>query len=60
MEKLVKMLGGDEEKLRFAFKIYDMNEDGFITNGELFTVGFDSYIGNLTVFRLGFKDDGWK
>jgi len=30
--------GGDEEKLRFAFKIYDMNEDGFITNGELFTV----------------------
>jgi len=30
--------GGDEEKLKFAFKIYDINEDGYITNGELFTV----------------------
>ena len=27
-----------EEKLRFAFKIYDINGDGFISNGELFTV----------------------
>ena len=27
-----------EEKLRFALKIYDINGDGFISNGELFTV----------------------
>lgn len=27
-----------EEKLRFAFQIYDINGDGFISNGELFTV----------------------
>ena len=27
-----------EEKLRFAFQIYDINNDGFISNGELFMV----------------------
>lgn len=27
-----------DEKLRFAFQIYDINNDGFISNGELFTV----------------------
>ncbi|CAI2377346.1 unnamed protein product [Moneuplotes crassus] len=27
-----------EEKLRFAFQIYDVNNDGFISNGELFSV----------------------
>ena len=27
-----------EEKLRFAFQIYDINNDGFISNGELFQV----------------------
>ena len=27
-----------EEKLRFAFAIYDINGDGYISNGELFTV----------------------
>ncbi|KAI0786463.1 calcium/calmodulin-dependent protein phosphatase [Abortiporus biennis] len=30
--------GGSEEKLRFAFKVYDMDRDGFISNGELFLV----------------------
>jgi serine/threonine-protein phosphatase 2B regulatory subunit len=30
--------GSEEEKLRFAFKIYDINGDGFISNGELFDV----------------------
>ncbi|KAJ1800303.1 Calcineurin subunit B [Coemansia sp. RSA 2399] len=30
--------GKKEEKLRFAFKIYDMDRDGFISNGELFHV----------------------
>jgi serine/threonine-protein phosphatase 2B regulatory subunit len=28
----------NEEKLKFAFQIYDINNDGFISNGELFTV----------------------
>ena len=27
-----------EEKLRFAFQIYDINNDGYISNGELFHV----------------------
>ncbi|WWD22171.1 calcineurin subunit B [Kwoniella shandongensis] len=30
--------GGREEKLRFAFKVYDMDRDGFISNGELYLV----------------------
>lgn len=28
----------EEEKLKFVFKIYDIDNDGFISNGELFTV----------------------
>ena len=27
-----------EDKLKFAFQIYDINNDGYISNGELFTV----------------------
>ncbi|KAJ9066029.1 Calcineurin subunit B [Entomophthora muscae] len=30
--------GNKTDKLRFAFKIYDMDRDGFISNGELFLV----------------------
>eukprot|EP00300_Choanocystis_sp_HF-7_P013954 c18516_g1_i1.p1 GENE.c18516_g1_i1~~c18516_g1_i1.p1 ORF type:complete len:178 (-),score=51.74 c18516_g1_i1:36-569(-) len=30
--------GSREEKLKFAFKIYDIDGDGFISNGELFQV----------------------
>ncbi|CAH8583304.1 unnamed protein product [Trichobilharzia szidati] len=30
--------GEKEAKLRFAFKIYDMDKDGYISNGELFQV----------------------
>jgi len=30
--------GEREEKLRFAFKVYDMDRDGYISNGELFLV----------------------
>ncbi|KAI5302996.1 Calcineurin subunit B [Ascosphaera pollenicola] len=30
--------GAKEEKLRFAFKVYDMDRDGYISNGELFLV----------------------
>ena len=36
-------LGSDEEKLKFAFKIYDINGDGYISNGELFDVYYFSY-----------------
>ena len=36
---LSSLYGNDEEqKIQFAFKIYDIDEDGYITNGELFTV----------------------
>ncbi|KAK5070962.1 Calcineurin subunit B [Lithohypha guttulata] len=30
--------GHKEEKLRFAFKVYDIDRDGYISNGELFIV----------------------
>ncbi|XP_004580995.2 calcineurin subunit B type 2 [Ochotona princeps] len=30
--------GEEEQKLRFAFSIYDMDKDGYISNGELFQV----------------------
>ncbi|GAA93825.1 uncharacterized protein L969DRAFT_101264 [Mixia osmundae IAM 14324] len=30
--------GDRSEKLKFAFKVYDMDRDGFISNGELFLV----------------------
>ena len=30
--------GEKEDKLRFAFKIYDMDKDGYISNGELYQV----------------------
>ncbi|XP_008587319.1 PREDICTED: calcineurin subunit B type 2 isoform X1 [Galeopterus variegatus] len=30
--------GDQEQKLRFAFSIYDMDRDGYISNGELFQV----------------------
>ncbi|KAH0483263.1 MAG: uncharacterized protein KVP18_000573 [Porospora cf. gigantea A] len=37
---LSKLASGTEElfKIQFAFDIYDMNRDGFISNGELFKV----------------------
>ena len=37
---LAKLAGGasEENKLRFAFAIYDVNKDGFISNGDLFAV----------------------
>ena len=28
----------EKEKLRFAFKVYDRDEDGYISNGDLFAV----------------------
>ncbi|XP_047379620.1 calcineurin subunit B type 2 [Sciurus carolinensis] len=30
--------GDEEQKLRFAFRIYDLDKDGYISNGELFHV----------------------
>ena len=28
----------EEEKIKFAFRVYDLDEDGYISNGELFKV----------------------
>lgn len=42
----------DEEKLKFAFKIYDIDQDGFISNGELFTVLKMMVGNNLTDLQL--------
>merc|ERR1711953_1209483 len=41
-----------DEKLRFAFQIYDINNDGFISNGELFTVLKMMVGNNLTDVQL--------
>lgn len=38
--------------MKFAFKIYDIDEDGFITNGELFTVLKMMVGNNLTDLQL--------
>jgi Ca2+-binding EF-hand superfamily protein len=32
-----------DRKLRFAFRIYDIDRDGFISNGELFEVSPDTF-----------------
>ncbi|XP_004677521.1 PREDICTED: calcineurin subunit B type 2 [Condylura cristata] len=44
--------GDEQQKLRFAFNIYDMDKDGFISNGELFQV-LKMMVGtNLTDWKL--------
>lgn len=35
--------GDKNSKLRFAFRIYDIDNDGYISNGELFQVGLFSF-----------------
>ena len=41
-----------EEKLRFAFEVYDVNRDGYISNGDLFSV-MQAMVGdNLTEEQL--------
>ncbi|KAI8874003.1 calcineurin subunit B [Ramicandelaber brevisporus] len=37
--------GREREKLRFAFNVYDIDQDGFISNGELFIV-MKTMVGN--------------
>ncbi|KAJ1940024.1 calcineurin regulatory beta sub-unit [Linderina pennispora] len=44
--------GREEEKLRFMFKIYDMDRDGYISNGELFLVLKMMVGNNLTPQQL--------
>eukprot|EP00179_Madagascaria_erythrocladioides_P008468 CAMPEP_0198313136 /NCGR_PEP_ID=MMETSP1450-20131203/4260_1 /TAXON_ID=753684 ORGANISM="Madagascaria erythrocladiodes, Strain CCMP3234" /NCGR_SAMPLE_ID=MMETSP1450 /ASSEMBLY_ACC=CAM_ASM_001115 /LENGTH=230 /DNA_ID=CAMNT_0044016115 /DNA_START=93 /DNA_END=786 /DNA_ORIENTATION=- len=45
-------VGTDEEKLRFIFRVYDINADGYITNGELFKVLKAMVGNNLTEVQL--------
>lgn len=42
----------DEKKLKFAFDIYDIDKDGYISNGELFTVLKMMVGNNLTDLQL--------
>jgi hypothetical protein len=42
--------GDKESKLRFAFRIYDMDNDGFISNGELFKVCLRTRLGSYPPF----------
>ena len=41
-----------EKKLEFLFRIYDMDRDGFISNGELFQVANIYTLYNLTLLKL--------
>ncbi|KAH9938739.1 uncharacterized protein B0H18DRAFT_1081282 [Fomitopsis serialis] len=50
--------GGREEKLRFAFKVYDMDRDGFISNGELFLDGQLQQIVDKTIMEADKDGDG--
>lgn len=57
---------GDKlSKLRFAFRIYDMDNDGYISNGELFQVTnalFELlllFYNILIIYFVGIKNDGW-
>mmetsp|Transcript_90731 Transcript_90731/g.189659 ORF Transcript_90731/g.189659 Transcript_90731/m.189659 type:complete len:177 (+) Transcript_90731:58-588(+) len=51
---LAKLTAGTEEerKLEFAFAIYDVNKDGFISNGDLFQVMKMMVGDNLTEVQL--------
>ena len=42
----------EEEKLRFAFKVYDHDDDGYISNGDLYTVLKMMVGNNLTDTQL--------
>merc|ERR1712039_1011172 len=44
--------GNDDAKLRFAFQIYDIDRDGYISNGELYTVLKKMVGNNLTPEQL--------
>ena len=46
--------GEREEKLKFAFKVYDMDRDGFISNGELFIV-LKQMVGSNLKVRLPYN-----
>jgi len=51
--------GDKESKLRFAFRIYDMDNDGYISNGELFQVykyHLNEYYVILTLLSCYFLD----
>lgn len=49
---------GDKlSKLKFAFRIYDMDNDGFISNGELFQVSIYLKIYLLNMFCVQSSSD---
>ena len=59
--------GDKESKLRFAFRIYDMDNDGAISNGELFQVfskninfSFSIVFCTNSFETIGIENDGWK
>jgi Ca2+-binding EF-hand superfamily protein len=59
--------GDKESKLRFAFRIYDMDNDGAISNGELFQVYTNNIKFSLPIVcctnsfeTIGVENDGWK
>lgn len=56
---------GDKlSKLKFAFRIYDMDNDGFISNGELFQVSRNFWVLYQAFYdqqhHTGIENDGWQ
>lgn len=50
--------GDKSSKLKFAFRIYDMDNDGFISNGELFQVSVQLFlISLLSLYRFDIDND---
>ncbi len=56
-----------EKKLQFLFRVYDLDRDGYISNGELFQVGLNclpqrmSLMVNTSNYILaGIENDDWK
>ncbi|EHA98537.1 Glutamate [NMDA] receptor subunit 3A [Heterocephalus glaber] len=47
--------GNEEQKLRFAFRIYDIDKDGYISNGELtLQMGIKHFSGLFVLLCIGF------
>ena len=47
--------GEKEDKLRFAFKMYDMDNDGYISNGELYQVSKQALCMNFLCIFVIFR-----
>ena len=54
----------NEARLKFAFRIYDLDNDGYISNGELFQVNLHGETSHLGMWSqadvLGYESSCWQ